>query len=220
MFPFLRPRRDARGMVRRLMIGCDVASSPPEAPPLLKVGESVLTAIDFTEAFELNKIAYDYKEMKENPEIPRQARIRFLNQMIERLLIRERARELGIDVSETELDTAVNAVKQGYPEGEFEKTLTESAISPRVWRTELRARLLMEKVVLADLAAEASAEEIAAFRRNAAGKPETTLGDTAIAGLIRRGKMEQSYQRWMEGLRRRYSVHIDQQQMAKLMDAA
>ena len=59
-----------------------------------------------------------------------------------------------------------------------------------------------------------------ARRMPSAPVPENPIMSTAIAGLIRRGKMEQSYQRWMEGLRRRYSVHIDQQQMAKLMDAA
>ena len=113
---------------------------------LIRVGDSVVTALDFNKAFEITKMAYPH-HTTQNPAFFKEARLRLLHQMIEELIVLETAKELGIQVSDIELEKAISDIKGEFPEGVFQKVLLENAISYNYWKKRLKTRLLMKKVI-------------------------------------------------------------------------
>lgn len=188
--------------------GCDFAAKPePEAPvPWVRVGETRLSQTGFQKAFEIYKTAYVHEDIS-RPEVLAGARRDFLKQMVERLTLLERARELGLSIPAEELEKAVAAATAGYEEGEFEETLLESAIALETWKSELRARLLMERTVEADLAARVSvtAEELEAYLQT----PDAPQAPGEAERRLRRRKVEAAYGPWLDRLQERYTVEIN-----------
>ncbi|GBC64120.1 hypothetical protein DENIS_5137 [Desulfonema ishimotonii] len=210
-----------------VLTGC--ARPEAESAPdfLIRVGSSIMTPAEFDRAFEVCKTSYDYEQL-DAPEALKAAKLRFLREMIEQLTLTERARELQLTISDAELGTAVKEMQSGYPEGEFKKSLLESALSYRAWRDGLRTRMLMEKVVRKDLAETLplSPQEIEAFRvaqktgkktkdRAAAEAPD----DPVVEAHLRREKTEASYPGWVETLRKRYTVQINRERLEELLNS-
>ena len=117
---------------------------------LIRVGDRVMTVLDFNNAFEITKIAYE-DNIKEQPEDLRKAQIRLLNQLTVEMILLERAEALRISITDAELEQAISVIKGDYPEGEFEKTLLEYAVSYDSWKDRLRSRLILEKVIEEEL---------------------------------------------------------------------
>jgi hypothetical protein len=188
--------------------GCDFVSQPePETPvPRVRVGETRLSQTGFQKAFEIYKTAYVHEDIS-RPEVLAGARRDFLKQMVERLTLLERARELELSIPDAELEAAVKAATAGYGEGEFEETLLESAIAFETWKSELRARLLMERTVETDLAARISvaAEELEAYLQT----PDAPQAPGEAERRLRRRKVEAAYGPWLDRLRERYTVEIN-----------
>ncbi len=202
-------------LVSIMMAGCDFFAEPPEqAPALITVGQIRMSLSDFHQAFEARRLTGENLEPDDDPAAIRRARLHFLNQMVDRLVIEERAWELKTVVTKEELDRAVDAVKSGYAENDFEDLLTELAIPFSAWKRALAKRLLMEKVVLHDLGkgVTVTPEEIQAeqlrMRGDDAASPER-LPDAMVSGHIRRRKMETDYTAWMRKLKDRYGVTIN-----------
>ncbi len=105
-----------------LAMGCEQKTSDYGNEVLLRVGEGVLTVHDFNEAFEISKTAYAHNIRQHSDDL-RDAQTRLLNQLSVEMVILERGKELGISVSDDELERAVSDIKSDYPEGEFEQTL-------------------------------------------------------------------------------------------------
>ena len=101
--------------------GCEQKASDYGTGVLLRVGDRVLTVLDFNEAFEISKTAYAHNIRQQSEDL-RDAQMRLLNQLTVELLLLERAQELGISVTQEELERAVSEIKSDYPEGEFEQT--------------------------------------------------------------------------------------------------
>jgi hypothetical protein len=132
-----------------LAMGCEQKVSDYGNEILLRVGERVLTVHDFHEAFEISKTAYAHNIRQQSEDL-REAQTRLLNQLSVEMLILERGKELGISVSDDEVERAVSEIKSDYPEGEFEETLIEFAVSYDAWLNRLKTRLTMDKVVEAE----------------------------------------------------------------------
>lgn len=196
---------------------------------LIQVGERQVTVGEFNEALEIAKAAYPHNTMQ-NPEYYRQAQIRLLNQMTEELILLERARELNIDVSDEEVDQAVAAVKDDYPdERAFEQTLLENAVSFTEWKDGLRTRLLMEKLVDIELKDQIviTPDEITRYYREnfgsdsmAPGMNEDSEGfNEMIVNHLRHNKTEKVYRTWIEKLQKRYTIKINQQEWDKILSS-
>ena len=130
--------------------GCGSPGSEPAEDYLIRVGERKVTVREFLQAFELAQAAYP-GSFAQNPAGLKEARTQLLNEMATELVMFKHAVELGLAVSDAELEAAVAAVRSDYPPGVFEQTLIESAVSFDAWKHRLRSRLLMEKLVDAEL---------------------------------------------------------------------
>jgi len=185
----------------------------------------VLTVLDFNQAFEVSKTAYAHN-IRQQPEELRDAQVRLLNQLTVELLMLERAKELEISVTDDELERAVSEIKSDYPEGEFEETLIEFAVSYDVWLNRLRTRLTMDKVVEAELKnrISISPEDISQYyKKNFEGKeiePDSSQSsediNEAIVKQLRHEKAERAYKTWIEELKTKYPININSEQWDKI----
>ena len=142
------------------------------------------------------------------------------------MILLERAHEIGISVTDIELEKAVAAIKSDYPSGEFEKTLLEFAVSYETWESRLKTRLIMEKVIEKELENRITItpEDIAAYyKKNFQGKKgesESTPASGDINEIIvkqlRREKAEDSYKTWIEELKAKYEIEINSEQWEKI----
>jgi hypothetical protein len=218
------------GMISLIIVGLAFVACEQKEPDmgkevLIRVADREMTVLDFNSAFEIAKIAYD-DNIKENPEDLINAQIRLLNQLTVEMILLERAEELGIIVSEAELDKAVSAIKSDYPQGEFEKTLLEFAVSYDAWEKRLQNRLIIDKVIDEELDSRITItpEDISAFYQKNYQDREDNSGSTrdsedineAIVKQLRRIKAEESYNSWIEELRGKYEIEINRDQWERL----
>lgn len=202
-----------------LPAACGEPPSGSSEAPLVVVGEQRLYARDFHRAFALRRIAHPGSFAPDAPGL-REARERLLEELVTELLIQEHARLAGIAVSDSELESAVEAVRAQYPLGLFEQTLVEAALPLAEWKERLRSRLLLEAVWRRELAAEEALdiEELRAhYERHFRGKAARVDSEEAWVRLremlvadLRRQKREEAFSAWVEALRRKTPLRIDE----------
>ena len=210
------------------LIGCSGHDTGTGDEYLIRIGERVVTVADFNRAFEIAKTAYTHNSLQ-NPEDTKDAQLRLLNQMTEELVLLQRAGELGIGVSDEELEKAIEKIKADFPDDAFEQTLLEYAVSYKSWKNGLRTRLLMEKLVQQELKDETviQPDEVAKFYEENYNNDATQSGDTRnpaaveeiIVKQLRRVKIENAYRNWIENLRKRYTIDINRDQWNKILAA-
>ncbi len=210
------------------LAGCEQKELDLGKEVLIRVDDRVMTVLDFNNAFEITKIAYD-DNIKENPEDLINAQIRLLNQLTVEMILLEQAETLGIGVSASELENAVSAIKSDYPEGEFEKTLLEYAVSYEAWESRLKNRLIIDKVIEEELKNRITItpEDISGYYKDHYQGRENESGSTresedineTIVKQLRRIKAEESYDAWLEDLKGQYVIEINSDQWERLTGA-
>ena len=209
--------------------GCSGSEQATNSEYLIRVGEAVITEVEFNKAFEIAKAAYPHNIMQ-NPEDYREAQIRLFNQMTEELILLERARELNISVSDEEVEKSVARIKADYPDDEvFEQTLLEYAVSYKTWKKGLKTRLLMEKLVEQELKDQIviTPAEIAKYYKENYGHEKQKPGpaenskeiDEIIIKHLRRKKTEKIYRSWIEKIQKRYKIEINQKKWEKILSS-
>jgi hypothetical protein len=224
--------------------GCPRSDSDQADVNIVRVGETVMTMADFSQILETAEMGFAYLEEDETEKEGRgNYHLNLLNQATEEVILREHARHLGIGVSETELARAIEAVKADYPDEAFEQVLLESAVSFKIWRSRMKHRLLMDKVIAQELEdrMEITPEEIAAYYADHyrdQGQTERPGGkapgeehsketpdpeeerriNEKIIKHLRRDKAEKAYGAWIEELSQRYPVEINWEQWRKLVE--
>jgi hypothetical protein len=184
-----------------------------------------MTVHDFNEAFEISKTAYAHNIRQQSEDL-RDAQMRLLNQLTVEMLILERGEELGITLSQGELEQALSEIKSDYPEGEFEQTLVEFAVSYDAWLNRLKIRLMVDKVVEEELKNRIpiSAEDISEYykknfqdRENESETmPSSEDINETIVKQLRREKAEQAYKSWIEELKATYPIELNGKQWDRI----
>jgi hypothetical protein len=208
-----------------ILAACANPDSVDEKEYVIRVGDSLLTVFDFNKAFEMAKTAYPHNVMQD-PVALREARLRLLNQLTEQMLIMERAKELGIETSEMEVEKTISDIKKDYPEDTFEQTLLEFAVPYNVWEEGIRKRLLIEKVVNVELSEKITItpEEISKYYEGyykgdgltSDLKDRSKNIDEIIITNLRRKKLEEAYKSWIKELQKKYTIEINKVQLEKI----
>ena len=230
--PALRwAKRSLAGIVVALALwglsGC-ANSDGPGADFLIRVGDHVVTATEFNQDFEIVTAAYP-QNLRQHTEELQQAQLRLLNQLADELVLEAKAQELGIQVSDQELNQAVAEIKQDYPDDLFQQTLLEQAVSYDAWEKRLKTRLLIDKVIEKELKEKIviSTDDIATYYEqhyknrppegNSDKNPEAEGDiDEAIVQALRRKKAEEAYKDWIAGLKKKYRIEINRKQWEKI----
>lgn len=208
--------------------GCMNSESNPDDASLIQVRDRVLTVLEFNQAFEIAKTAYPHDLRFERDEFEN-AQLRLLNQLMVEMIILERAEELGIDISDEEVEQAAAEIKKDYPEDTFEKTLLEFAVPYESWKMRLRNRLLMEKVVESELKDQIAItpEDISNYYKKNF-KTQESDSDRAfsrkdinemIIKHLRRQKSEEAYKKWINELKQKYPIEVNSSQWEKISGA-
>jgi hypothetical protein len=201
--------------------GCQRAPAVDDTTVLMTVGTREIHQDEFQRAYRVFRAAYE-AEAEEDPADQQAAIIRFIHQLADETMLMAYAQDVGVAISDEDLDRAVEEIRQDYPEGLFDQMLLETAINFADWEAALRRRLTIERLVQQELAAKVriSEADIAAYyREHAAERPlasspeeEATAAqvDQMIIQRLRRQKTEEAYGPWIEHIRAKYPVTIDQ----------
>jgi parvulin-like peptidyl-prolyl isomerase len=138
-------------LVVLLVCGCsDKSETVVEHQPLIQVDGRVLTLAEFNEFFEPIRMSYTKGQINSAAGI-REARLRFLLQLLEEMIVLRRAEELHLSISPEEMQEAVGGIERDYGDGSFETIFIKQAISSETWHERLKRQLLVEKVVREEL---------------------------------------------------------------------
>ncbi|MEJ2039109.1 MAG: SurA N-terminal domain-containing protein [Desulfosarcinaceae bacterium] len=199
------------------------SQKPDQDDYLVRVGSQSVTVGQFKQAVEMAGEEAFAGEGEQKSGDFKDLQVRVLNQLSEELVILEKAKALGIGVSEAEIDQAVNRIKADYPDNTFEETLLENAVSFSAWRKRLASRLIIEKVIAKELVDKVTIrpEDVAGYYH--AHYPEGTPEDAneedvnrRIVKHLRQQKAEQDYKEWIEKLRKAYPVELNRKQWDRL----
>ena len=200
--------------------GCSNSEQKRSEEYFIKVGGRGITVSDFNTAFEIAKTAYSYNSVRQ-PGTLREARLRLIGQMIEEMLVLERAKELGIEIAKMEVEQAAENIKGDYPDTVFQQMLLEYAVPYHTWEKRLETRLLMEKVIAEELGGqvEITPDDMAKYGKERSKddgitsevEEESKDTDEIIIKNLRRKKMEKAYSSWIKKLKKIYSVEINEE---------
>ena len=199
--------------------GCSDSKGPVSPEILIQINSSVVTVDDFEKA--VQDTTNDFStDMDMDAGMLADIRLRILNQLTERLILMERARELNIQISDAQLEEAIASIKADYPKGEFAQVLLEQAVSFQQWKNDLRIRLLMVKVVDHELEPRIhiTPEEISDYYEqhyrasgaDADKEEDASSIDAVIVQQVRQIKKEAMYREWMAVLEKQYTLNVNQ----------
>ena len=206
--------------------GCPLAKEAGDNY-LIKVGESKITVAEFKHAVATASEEAFSGERNIPQEVLNDLRMRVLNQLSEELVIVERAKVLGLSITEAELEAAVSAIKADYPDNTFEETLLENAVSYEAWKQKLATRLLVEKVISKELVdqVQITPDDVAVYYQEhyPRGMDEDQSDqdiNKRIVKHLRQQKAEQGYKEWIEHLRKAHPVEINREQWNRMIGKA
>jgi parvulin-like peptidyl-prolyl isomerase len=123
--------------------------------PFINVDGKVITLSEFNELFEAFRM--DWEPTGQAGDL-RETRAAFLLQLVEELIILRRGEELGLEISQSELDAAMETMRASYGEDGLAEMFIKKAVSPDTWKRRLKMQLLVDKVIETDLAQKISVE--------------------------------------------------------------
>ncbi|MCD6184223.1 MAG: SurA N-terminal domain-containing protein [Deltaproteobacteria bacterium] len=206
------------------------AESPDEY--LIQVNDRVVTVRDFKHNFEIVESLYPYNSLQDTDFI-KNTMANFLNQLVDEMVLAERAEELNINITDDDLEKVVSDIKKDYPDNQFEKILFENAIAYKFWENSVKVRLLMEKVIEKDLGEKVAIlpEDITKYykkyfkaknaeadlKKNELISESDDINKTIVKHL-RRKKMEDEHNSWIGDLKKKYNIKVNMLKWDKIIE--
>ena len=207
--------------------GCRPTPEVDDTAVLIKVGKREIHPDEFRRTYRLFKAAYGAEADETAAE--NDAILRFIQQLTEELMLMEYARDIGALISDEELNQAVEEIRRDYPEDLFDQMMLETAVNFEDWKQALRVRLTIDRLVQRELSANVNIteEDIAAYYTSRASEQSPSLSeaegapdeqmDQLIIQQLRLRKTEEAYGPWLEGIRARYTITIDEEAIQRVL---
>jgi peptidyl-prolyl cis-trans isomerase C len=122
--------------------GCGPEQSP-EVKALIQINDRRISKAEFEQAFAQTLLPDQLLSAEERLDLQRS----FLVQLIDRELIFLEAHQQGVEISEPDLNAAMQEHFDDYPDDSFQEMLKERGMTMASWQAELRQRLIMEKLL-------------------------------------------------------------------------
>jgi FKBP-type peptidyl-prolyl cis-trans isomerase (trigger factor) len=206
-------------------VGCSDFEHKQQDEYFIKVGARTITVAGFNKAFEIAKNAYPHNRIQQ-PDVIREVRLRLIQQMTEEMILLQRAEELGITITDSQVEEALKDIKRDYPDNVFQETLLEYAIPYQSWREGLKTRLLMEKVIAQELGDKINItqDDISTYYEEHFRDDDTSPDGNAVSKetnniiikILRKEKMEKAYVPWIKKLKNKYGVEINKKELEKM----
>lgn len=194
-----------------IFCGCSDAGAPVAEDYLLRAGGRTVSVQEFELTLEIAKAAYPLT-LEDEPALLEKIRQQLLLELIEEMLVFQRAEELGLNVSEKELEARVEEIRADYPDGAFEQIFIQQAVSFDLWKKRTRDRLILEKVIAADLLPRSAPQGPPADRAEGVDTPgegKDGVDGKPSLGSIPNGISNDRYKEWIQDLARRFPVDVD-----------
>jgi len=208
------------------LAGCSDFEHKQRNEYFIKVGDRTITVADFNKAFEIAKNAYPQNRIQ-RPDVNREVRLRLIQQLTEEMILLERAEELGITITDSQVEKALRDIKKDYPDNVFQEILLEYAIPYQSWKEGLKTRLLMEKVITQELGdkIEITHDDISKYYEEHFKDDNTSPDVKAVSKdinniiikILRKEKMEKAYASWIKKLKNKYAVKINKKELEKMI---
>lgn len=127
-----------------LSSGCEQSGGDLPGRVLVRINEESVTLEEFNREF--RELVLEPGKGVRGGDAER-LKMAYLDQMIERKILVQEARRLGIGLSSEELRQAMAEVKKDYPEEGFDKKLGLEGVSADAWEKRLEEKLLAEKMM-------------------------------------------------------------------------
>ena len=207
------------------LAGCSDVEHKQKDEYFIKLKDRIITVADFNNAFEIAKNAYPQNRIQQ-PDVARKARLRLIQQMTEEIILLERAEELGITMTDSQVEKALKDIKRDYPDNVFQEILIEYAVPYQSWKEGLKTRLLMEKVITQELGDEIKItdDDISKYYEEHLEDDNTSTDVNAmskdinniIIKILRKEKMEKAYASWIKNLKNKYAVEVNKKELEKM----
>ena len=207
------------------LAGCSDVEHKQKDEYFIKLKDRIITVTDFNKAFEIAKNAYPQNRIQQ-PDVARKARLRLIQQMTEEIILLERAEELGITMTDSQVEKAIRDIKRDYPDNVFQEILIEYAVPYQSWKEGLKTRLLMEKVITQELGdkIKITDDDISKYYEEHLEDDNTSTDVKAmskdinniIIKILRKEKMEKAYASWIKNLKNKYAVEVNKKELEKM----
>lgn len=138
-----------------LLCSATIASAEIVEAIVARVGDRIITRTEFQKRLDREIAEIEANAPADRVEAIRERRRKeLLEEMISELLIRDRAEQIGIAVTDQEVDQAINQLKNQYgitTDEEFEASLAQAGMTPAQMETRLRETLLSNKLFSREL---------------------------------------------------------------------
>jgi len=208
--------------------GCQREDAVYDNAILMTVGQREFRQDEFQRAYRVFRSAYA-AGVDEDPAAERASKTRFIQQLADQLVLLEYADEIGVTVSQNDLNAAIDDIRTDYPDDLFEQMLLENAINFEDWKEALRVRLVIDRLVQQELAlkVQITEKDIADYYQKNGAKHGATPSEAVDVGpdqvdqllvkQLRRQKAEQAYAPWITDLKAKYPVSIDQRIVSRII---
>jgi hypothetical protein len=130
-----------------LVTGAAGCKSPAEKiDPVVCVGPNCMTRQEFNAFFALAASELPAEDL-ENPANRRKARLLFLDELVEQMLVAQWAANNSISISSDELESEIAAIAADYPDNTFKEIFQQTGVAFKVWKESLQRRLLVLRAV-------------------------------------------------------------------------
>ncbi|OGP74196.1 MAG: hypothetical protein A2V86_13765 [Deltaproteobacteria bacterium RBG_16_49_23] len=143
-------------LVLFLLPGCGLWEGGLSEHVLARIDREEITVDEFNREFK--ELVTDQNKEGGRSEL-RELKEAYLDQMIERKILAQEARRMGIQVFSEELDQAIAEIKKDYPGEGFGERLGLKGMNLEEWKARLEEKLLAEKMVRSGHQYQARIEE-------------------------------------------------------------
>lgn len=139
------------------------------------------------------------------------------DQFVIAMLIEARAADLGIFISNEELEAEITKIKDEYSEAVFNETLLKTAMPKDLWSEGLRRRMLQETIMRLDLYAHGgiTPEDVEEYGGLRNGRTKATAEE--VLERVYRAKAENDFVNWIKKLQEYYPVEINREELASVL---
>ena len=214
------------------MLCCPGCGEPEKEKPVVFLIKTPLVSLsepDFLDELDLKKAAYPYSLDKDPAEYNEMV-IQLVNMLSEEMLLLSAAADLGVTVTEMEVNAAEEEFKKDYPENSFDEMLLKNAIPYALWKKRLNKNLIIDKLIDQEIRnkIEITSEELVEFyskynmeetrdpkKKNK--ESQKIIDENELVSVLRMQKTENVYGAWLKELELKYPVEINKERLKSLL---
>ena len=220
-------------LILLLYLACCLGCGEPEKekPAIVMIKTPLISLLepDFLEELDLKKSAYPYAVDK-NPAEYNEMVIQLVNMLSEEMILLSAAGDLGVTVTEAEVNAAEAEIKKDYPENSFDDMLLKNAVSYSLWKKRLKKNMIIDKLLDREIRnkIEITSEELVEFysKYNMEEPPDPKkknkeskkiIDENELVSILRMQKTEDVYEAWLKELELKYPVEINKENIKSLL---